>query len=351
MYKLPDKLKNIKPYTPVSGEFKVRLNANESFIKQDNDWILPQLSGIDLNRYPDPYAKKTCEAFGEFYSVFPELVTAGNGSDELISIIVSCFLEKGSRVLCFEPDFSMYFFYPKIYETDINIIKKNDDFLIDIEGAIKYCNENNIKCVLLSNPCNPTSVGMNGSEIERFVKSVSALVVVDEAYMEFWDDSESLLGKVGCCENLIVLKTCSKALGLAGIRLGFAVANLSITEALKAAKSPYNVNVLTQEIGTLALRNKEFAIEKINRIIESKLSLEKQIKNDSFDFIERIYDSKTNFLFMKLNNAGTVYNALLEKGIAISLFKENYLRITCGSEEENSALIKALKGIARGDKV
>ncbi|MCL2698246.1 MAG: histidinol-phosphate aminotransferase family protein [Oscillospiraceae bacterium] len=342
MYELPDKLKNLKPYTPVSGEFKARLNANESFIKQDNELILSHLKNIGLNRYPDPYAKKTCEAFGVFYSVNPELVTAGNGSDELISIIASCFLKKNDKVLCFEPDFSMYFFYPKIYELDINVLMKNDDFLIDIDEAIEYCNDKNIKCILLSNPCNPTSVGISVSEIERLVQNVSALVVIDEAYMEFWNDDESLLNKTDKYNNLIVLKTCSKAFGLAGIRLGFAVAGKIITKALKAAKSPYNVNILTQEIGALILQNKHISKERIKIIIESKNNLLRIINEYNFKFFEKIYDSKTNFLFIKTISAEAVYKMLLDRGIAISRFMDN-LRITCGSEEENNALIKALQ--------
>ncbi|MCL2636764.1 MAG: aminotransferase class I/II-fold pyridoxal phosphate-dependent enzyme [Oscillospiraceae bacterium] len=349
MYELPKKLKNLSPYTPVSGEFKARLNANESFIGQDNEWLFSQLKNIDLNRYPDPYAKKTCEAFGEFYSVNPDFVTAGNGSDELISIIVSCFLEKGDKVLCFEPDFSMYFFYPKLYELDINILKKSDDFLIDIDGAIEYCNENKIKCILLSNPCNPTSVGFLGDEIKRLVKSVSALVIVDEAYMEFWDEKESLLLNVDEFENLIVLKTSSKALGLAAIRLGFAVAGKKVTSALKAAKSPYNVNVLTQEIGALVLQNRELNIQNINRIVESKIELKKQIESLNCDFIERIYDSKTNFLSIKVINAEEIYSALLDRETAISKFND-CLRITCGNETENNILVKALQDIIKETK-
>jgi len=347
MFELPEKLINLQPYNPVSGDFKARLNANESFIEQDNEWIFSQLKNVDLNRYPDPYAKKTCAAFGELYGVNPDNVTAGNGSDELISIIVSCFLDKGDKVLCFEPDFSMYFFYPKLYELDINIIRKSSDFTFNIDGAVEFCKENSIKCILLSNPCNPTSIGISGSEIERLVKSVPALVVVDEAYMEFWNESESLLGKVNEYDNLIVLRTCSKAIGLAGIRLGFAVAGVTITKALRAAKSPYNVNVLTQEIGSLILSNKEIVTERIRQIVASKISLEKELKN--LDLFERIFDSKANFIFAKTESANEIYNTLLDKGIAISKFMD-YLRISCGSKEENSALIEALQQYEQGEK-
>jgi histidinol-phosphate aminotransferase len=341
MYELIEKLKNLAPYTPVRGEFKARLNANESFIGQDNERLFSLLKNVDLNRYPDPYAVKTCAAFGEFYGVKPENVTAGNGSDELISIIVSCFLEKGDKILCFEPDFSMYFFYPKLYELNIKSLKKNQDFTIDFNEAIRFCERENIKCVMLSNPCNPTSVGIRSSEIERFVKSVSALVIIDEAYMEFWDERESLLGKVGDYNNLIVLRTCSKALGLAGIRLGFAVACEKLTKALRAAKSPYNVNVLTQEIGALVLQNKQLATERIELIKTSKNSLLAKLKERDFKFFEEIINSAANFFYIKTRDAKNVYKQLINKGIAVSRFGD-YLRITCGSEEENDVLLSAL---------
>lgn len=170
------------------------------------------------------------------------------------------------------------------------------------------------------------------------------LVIIDEAYMDFGD--MSVMDAVNEFDNLIVLRTCSKAVGIAAVRLGFAVSNRRIAKALTAAKSPYNVNSITQQIGATVLQNKQYLKDCIAQIIESRNELYKEIcaiaENSSK--IIKVYKPETNFVFVKLDGAEQVHKALLEKGIAVRCFKD-YLRISAGSKSENSALIKALKEI------
>ena len=342
MYKLTEKLEQLEPYDPIQGEYEIRLDANESFIKTEYESIIQGLKNIDLNRYPDPYAKKLIQTYCDFYGINPDLVTAGNGSDELISIITACFLQKNEKVLCFSPDFSMYAFYSALYELDVITVQKRSNLTIDVDEAIEKINTENIKAVLFSNPCNPTSLGLNKTDVIKLIRSVNALVVLDEAYMDFWDEKESLLKETEEFDNLIVLRTCSKALGMAALRLGFAVSNRKITEKLRAAKSPYNVNTLTQSVAEYLLHDKQAAAEHIELCKAAKKELFDGIKELNIPYFEVIYPSVTNFVFIKTTSAREIFDYLLSKSIAVR-YMGNYLRITAGSHEENKAVLSALK--------
>lgn len=344
-YNLAEKLKNLEPYEPISGQFKIRLDANESFLTPSPQLmaeIQSAVASVAFNRYPDPLAREVVELYAQFCGISPDNLTAGNGSDELISVICTSFLEKGDKVITFIPDFSMYKFYCHLTENPVIEIKKNQSMEIDIEQVIDITNRNNVAAIFFSNPCNPTSLGLKASQIREIITNVKALVILDEAYMDFWE--QSLLNEVEAYDNLIILRTCSKALGMAAIRLGFAAANITLTKALRKAKSPYNVNSVTQAIGAAVLKRKDELKEAISTIISSRNQLHKGLKEIEKDNCEsiKVFDTCTNFVFAKFADAQSAYSELMKNGILVRLLGD-YLRITCGNEYENSEVISALK--------
>ena len=345
-YQLNSKLCDLKPYDPIEGDYKIRLDANESFININNilsDKISNAVEKSLINRYPDPYANGATKAFADFYNIDKKLVTAGNGSDELISIITSCFLEKGDNVVTLSNDFSMYSFYGSLYELNIlRFERSKDNLTLNVDELISYCNKENAKMLIFSNPCNPTSLGLKKNEVIKIIKNINCLIVVDEAYMDFW--SESILDDISTFDNVIILKTCSKALGLAGLRFGFAISSPIITNALKAAKSPYNTDTVTQNIVETVMLEKAILKDNINKIILSTKSLYEQLNfiNYKINCFETIFETCTNFVFIKTNKAKEIYQYLLKKSIAIRCFN-GYLRITAGNDSENKAVIKAIK--------
>lgn len=341
MYELTEKLVKLTPYDPIQGDYKIRLDANESFIDTPDDILAKAVRGAALNRYPDPYAKKLIDAYSGLYGIDSDLVTAGNGSDELISIITACFLQKGEKVLTLVPDFSMYSFYSSLYELDVRVMKKEDDLTVDIDKVIETVRRENIRAVLFSNPCNPTSLGLDREDVIKLITSVEALIILDEAYMDFWTESQSLIKDTARYDNLIVLRTCSKALGMAGLRLGFAVSNAVITEKLRAAKSPYNVNSLTQSAAEFMLSDKGEMNRRIKACKDALNELDNGLRERNFPFFETVYPSVTNFVFIKTAKAREIFEYLLSQSIAVR-YMGDYLRITAGSTEENKALIKAL---------
>lgn len=344
MYELNSKLKKVEPYDPIEGIYKIRLDANESYFNINEvlgGKIAEEVKKIALNRYPDTTAAPAVKAFADYYGVPEKYVTAGNGSDELISIITSCFLETGDKILTLSPDFSMYAFYSSMYELEVETMPKEPSLHINIAKVIAQCNNSGVKAVIFSNPCNPTSLGVTRQDIIRLVKNVFCLVIIDEAYMDFWD--QSVLDEIENYDNLIILKTCSKAMGLAGIRMGFAVAGDTITTALRSVKSPYNTDSISQTVCGAVLSEKDTLERLCGEIIESRKSLHEKILVLSKKYVklEKVYDSVTNFVFIKTAYAKEICGQLAERSIAIR-YMGNYIRITAGTQNENDAVADAL---------
>lgn len=345
MYRLSDKAIALSPYDPSEGVYRVRMDANESFLLPtdlDRKKMAQAAADIALNRYPDPLAREVCASFAQAYGIRPELVTAGNGSDELISLILSVFLQKGEKVLTLSPDFSMYRFYTTIAETPCMTLEKDEDLRISVDQVLDTLAKENIRLLIFSNPCNPTSVGLDRGDVRRLLNGTDALVVLDEAYMDFWD--QSLLNEVEKYDNLIILRTCSKMLGMAALRLGFAVANPRLTGILKAAKSPYNVNAVTQAMANVVLANpiyknvyREILIESRNELLTSLRKLEVE------GLIDRIYDSCTNFVYIRLKGAKRIYDLLRDRGILVRRFGDDYLRITAATQAENEEVTAVIR--------
>ncbi len=348
MFQLNEKVKNLTPYEPISGTYEIRLDANESFLKvpeEIENEMVEALRNSALNRYPDPMATKLVEGFSKYFKVNPDYVTAGNGSDEIISVIMNAFLQKGDKILTLEPDFSMYRFYAEIAECESIKYQKNDDLDVNIDEVIHLANKEKVRIVIFSNPCNPTSRIIRKDDIRKLINSVESLVVLDEAYMDFAED-ESLLNEFENYENLIILKTCSKALGSAALRLGFAVANKTLTNVIRAVKSPYNVNSVSQALGEVLFAHPDYIDNCIETVIKSKEELYASLLElaSKTDNIERIYESHTNFVFLKVKNAKEVFEKMKNCGIIIRNMGE-YLRITAGTNQEKEKMLATLQGI------
>ncbi len=346
---LPEKVNRLEEYKPNEAIYPIRLDANESpYLPSDE--LLAEFAEITksalYNRYPDPMASDLISAFSRVYGVDPECVAAGNGSDELISILYSSFMNKGDKVMMLAPDFSMYSFYDGISETELVKYKKPSMMYIDFEAAAKLANDNNVKLVIFSNPCNPTGVVYEREAIVSFVKSLNCLCVVDEAYMDFSPIDSSVLDLCGELDNLIVLKTLSK-IGLAALRVGFAVSSKEMAAAIRKVKSPYNVNSLSQTLSAKALDNfGEFArhiAEVKENVYSLYLSLTQYAGNGGFT-VEAPGANFVTLYFDDAERAKAIFEKLRDDGVIVRYTCGRCLRITCGTSEENAALLKAFGG-------
>ena len=305
--------------------------------------MVEALKNSALNRYPDPMATKLIKGFADYFNVDADCVTAGNGSDEIISVIMNAFLQKGDKILTLEPDFSMYRFYAEIAECDSVKYQKDENLDVNIDDVIALAKKENVRIVIFSNPCNPTSRIVTKEDVRKLINSVDSLVVLDEAYMDFAGD-ESLLGEFEKYDNLIILKTCSKALGSAALRLGFAVANKTLTNVIRAVKSPYNVNSVSQALGEVLFSHPDYIDKCIETVVNSRKELYNEILEIKSDKIEKIYETNTNFVFMKVKNAKAVFEKMKDNSIIIRNMGD-YLRITAGTENENAKMLETFRKV------
>lgn len=347
--KLPQKLLAMTPYDPTENLYPVKLDANESFFaipQTVRNRIGKAVEEMDFNRYPDPSCTRLRATAAGAFGVKVENLMAGNGSDELISLIVSAFVPKDGTLMVIEPDFSMYRFYAQLCEVSVLSHEKGPDFRVSPREILEQAAQKRPDVLIFSNPCNPAGQGFTRAQIRLLLKGLpDTLVVVDEAYMDFWD--QSMLPELEDYENLMILRTMSKAYAMAGIRLGFAASKRELIEQLDKCRSPFNVNSLTQAAGIAALEDSSWAREQISQILENKRLLQEQLEalaEYTKDF--QVLESHTNFVLVRTGRCGELYEGLLDRGICVRNFgRLSLLRITAGSREENARLLEALKEI------
>ena len=347
MYQLNEKIKDLKPYDPIQGSYRVRLDANESFLPLPQALVEEAKAAVErtaFNRYPDPAARELCQAFAACYGVQPQQVVAGNGSDELITVLFEAFLEKGDAFATVEPDFSMYAFNGHLHEARHVAIPKGKDLRLDVEAVAAACQREQVKLLIFSNPCNPTSLVCGREEMRKLIASLpDTLVVLDEAYMDFSD--QSLLGEVEDHPNLLVLRTCSKAFGMAALRLGFAVCGKTLAGALRAVKSPYNVNSLSQAVGTAVLRRKGELDRALEAILRSRDQLYAGLRElgEKYPGRFRLLPGETNFAALEMEDGPELLAYLARQGVAIR-YTGGLVRVTCGAPEENKIVLEEMAG-------
>ena len=353
---LSDKIRKTEEYLPNTEVFPVRLDANESPFGISDDLrkeFAEYMASAEFNRYPDPYASEIISSYGKAYSVPPEMLTCGNGSDELISIICSSFLAKGDAVITLSPDFSMYAFYSSLADADVVRCGKKEGYIIDFDEVLSLAETKKAKLIIFSNPCNPTSRICPKEDILSLVRhaaDIGALTVIDEAYMDFARSDESVMRPeiLDANPNLLVLRTLSK-LGLAGLRLGFAAGRTDLIRAIKKIKSPYNVNIVSQACGALALKRFGQFRDNADTVRAQTARLYKEMKaySEAFGFV--IPEPDTNFIYMKFPSddiPSLIWNRLKSAGISVRHFgSQSALRVTAGTPDENTAFIGAVKTI------
>ena len=219
--------------------------------------------------------------------------------------------------------------------------KAQEDFKLNVDSIIKDIKKNNPKLVILCNPNNPTGSVLTKEEVRQIVKSTDALIALDEAYMEFGD--ESLIDEVMDYDNLLIVKTVSKAFSLAGIRMGYIVANEDIITSIEKVRAPYNLNSLSTYIATEALRQKERMFDYVKTIKEEREKIYKAL----VDLGVKAYKSGANFVFFK-SDIDDLQKKLVDKDVLIRKFSgklDGYYRVSVGTKEQNEKFLEAFKEV------
>jgi len=304
------------------------------------------LAAVPVNRYPDGGADAVKAALREAFGIPAALgVLVGNGSDELIQIITCALARPGAVMLAPEPSFVMYARNALYTGMRFVGVALREDFSLDIEAMLAAIARERPSLVYLAYPNNPTGNLFAAAQVERIVRAAPGLVVVDEAYHAFAD--ATFLPRLGEFPNLLVLRTVSK-IGMAGIRLGYAIAAPAWVTELDKVRQPYNLNALTQAAATVLLRESATIAEWAATLKSERARLEAALSDLPGVGVS---PTRTNFVLARVPDAPRWFDALAGAGLLVKNLHgwhpllAHCLRITVGSPPENDALLAALKAI------
>ena len=333
-------IQKLTPYSSARDEFKgeasVYLDANENSLGS------PLLKWY--NRYPDPLQWKVKQKLGAIKQISPANMFLGNGSDECIDLLYRCFCEPGvDNVIIVPPTYGMYEVSANINNVELRKAPLLPDYQLNL-AHIEQLIGGNTKLIWLCSPNNPTGNSLKREDVEMVLNNFDGIVVIDEAYINF-SKQKSFVQELADYPNLVVMQTLSKAWGLAGLRLGMMFASEEIIAVVNKVKPPYNIGQHTQELVLQALENTGQVNDMIHLLVDMRQALGSVF--EQMPAVEKVYPSDANFLFVKIKAAKAVYDFLLTKGIVVRdrsrvVLCEDCLRITVGTEAENTALVDAL---------
>ncbi|MDJ0689060.1 MAG: histidinol-phosphate transaminase [Xenococcaceae cyanobacterium MO_188.B32] len=326
---------------PKPGTKIIKLNTNENPYPP-SPLAMEVLRNLDsewLRRYPDPYARDFCEAVSEVLGVPTDWIIVSNGSDELLNVIIRACAEGSDRPIVYPmPTYVLYRTLATLQPAEVIEIPYPQDFKLPIDklvaakGAVTF----------IASPNSPSGHIVPFNDLRELAQRVSGVLVIDEAYVDFAE--YSALPLVLEFNNVIILRTLSKGYSLAGLRMGFGIANPQLLSGLFKVKDSYNIDAIATLVGAAAIRDRAYKNDCVEKIKKSRAKLAIELTNLGFT----VLNSHGNFVLATppAKNAESLYLKLKEQGILVRYFKqpglEDKLRITVGTQQQNQTLLEAL---------
>ena len=334
---------------------KEELNKNCKLDANENPYTLPlkirekienKIKEFKFNRYPDSKAKKLRKKLADYTGLGIENLLIGNGSDELLLLVMTAILAPDKKAVLVQPTFGMYEFYADMVGKGSYDLKLKKDFSMDWEKLDKYSKKDDSEITVLCSPNNPTGNLFDFNKLENFIKNTENYVLIDEAYYEFCGNT--LIGLVEKYDNLIVTRTFSKSFSIASLRIGYLACASNIINKVEDIRSPYNADRFSQKIAALILDEIEEFKKIWNKIRKSREKIYKQLSE-----IAKVkpYKSEANFILFNTEvPEKEIYFALAESGIKIRFLEDleilgDSLRVTVGTEKQNEMFISNLREI------
>lgn len=340
----------LDPYVPgeqPQDQQYVKLNTNENPYPP-SPGVMQAIENYDkekLKLYPDPESTQLRDSLAQYYNVRRENIFMGNGSDEVLAHSFQAFFKQPKPLLFPDLSYSFYPVYCELYDIESSAIKLAEDFIIS-------CDDYNIDNggIIIPNPNAPTSLLMPLNDIEKLCQQSSAVVIVDEAYIDF--GGETAIPLTQKYDNLLVIQTFSKSRSLAGLRLGYAIGHQSLIEGLTRVKNSFNsypVDSLAQIAAIASIQDDSYFRKTCQKIIQTRSKASSELQKLGFE----VLPSAANFIFVRhtQSKAADLYSALKKAGVLVRYFNkpriDNFLRITIGTDEEMDILIDRMQGILR----
>ncbi|MFO7727239.1 MAG: histidinol-phosphate transaminase [Desulfonatronovibrio sp.] len=339
----------IKARYGLTSVIKMASNENPLGVSPVVQEVLRKNAALSF-RYPAAGNPDLCRSLGSYLQVDPKRIVCGNGSDEIIDLLIRITAVPGrDNIVAFKPCFSIYKLQSRLCGVEFRQCSLGADFSFDWSGLLNLVDDHT-RIVFLTNPDNPSGNAVSAEKIKEFFSLLpdSAILVIDEAYIDFAAPMEkfSSINMSLVSDRIVVLRTFSKMFGLAGLRLGFAVLPEFLADYLLRVRLPFSVNILAEKAGVAALEDNVFRQATLDLISSGRQYLTKELERLGC----RVFPSQANFLmFRPPKNADTVFKELLKQGIIIRPLKSyglpDFLRISMGTQKENQLFLKTLKDI------
>jgi histidinol-phosphate aminotransferase len=325
---------------PPRGTSIIKLNSNENPYPPSPAAleVLRNIDGEWLRRYPEPFGGEFRQAASKVLGIPSDWIIVGNGSDEVLSIVIRACTEPGRKVVYPMPTYVLYRTLTEMQAADILEIPYKDDYSLPLEELIAADGS----VTFIASPNSPSGHVVPTEDLQKLARELSGVLVIDEAYVDFAD--ENALDLVREYENIIIIRTLSKGYSLAGLRLGFGIAHPQLLSGLFKVKDSYNIDAIACAVATVAITDQDYKNACVAKIKASKNQLASDLKQLGFI----VWDSQANFLLVQppQGNAEYLYQKLKEQKILIRYFNQpglaDKLRITVGTDEQNHTLVQAL---------
>lgn len=344
----PD-LSSVAPYVSPQLPARYRMNTNETPYPPPEALVAEvagAITSVALNRYPDRDANDLFDALSRHVAWPREGLWVANGSNEVFMHLFLGFGGGSRSALLFEPTYALHSLIPRIGNTKVLQLERDDDFAIDVESALKTIERDRPEIVIVCSPNNPTGMCEPIETVVAIAEAAPGLVVVDEAYMEFTDPAKSVRGLLDRHPNMVLVKTFSKAWRLAGVRIGYMLASPALIEELARVRLPYHLSAITQLVGVAALGHAEETLRLVHAIARER----ERISEGLHDMGVHHYPSDANFVLFDVADAQRVWQGLLDRGVLVRNYRSHprlaeCLRVTAGLPEETDAFLQAMKDV------
>ncbi len=339
---------NMEGYVPgeqPKGGNVVKLNTNENPYPPSPaviEALQKEING-DLRLYPDPIAGSAKNEIGKLFNISPNSVIVGNGSDDVLTMIIRSFVGPGDKVVIPYPTYSLYETLAELQDGEICNIDFNDDFSLSDNIVVK-----DARVTFLSNPNSPSGTMIPPEKVLDIAKKIEGVLVVDEAYADFAETN--CVGLIDKCPNVIVLRTLSKSYSLAGLRLGIGMAQEELINGMTKVKDSYNVDRLGIVGLVAALKDQDHMQDNAEKIKKTRVFLSESLTNWGF----HVHPSQSNFIFAKCPgnvNANELFSELKNRQILVRYFNkpktDDCLRITIGTDDEIKTLLTNIADILK----
>ena len=326
----------VKYYNPkLHGELRLDTNTNvlgsnpaaERYLRE-HTW--------DLNGYPNTYSDGLRGALAELYGLDIDNIIAGNGSDEMLDVVFKTFTNMGDNSVVPVPSYTLYDYFVKLNGGKAIEVDLTEDYQLDVDAMVKQ----DAKIAIMPSPNNPTGNCFRKKDIEEILSRFNGIVVVDEAYAEYSDDP--FVKRVEEFDNLVVLRTFSKAYAMAALRVGYAVTNKKLSDMMICVKIPYSLNMVSEGAAIAAVKDQDFVRRSVEMVREQRPKLDMGLRKLGFE----TFPSDSNFIMARSPiDHKVLVEGLKERGILIRDFgakrrTENCVRTTVGTEEHNKLLLE-----------